>query len=173
LSKNSLTAQKKRLDSPIEGLRINISSSQTTMNGIYFPLEKVFDLKLSLEIEELTSENKCKSDQVCDVNLIMGFGDPYDGWMLVYRSITEESLIYTCLFVSIDTTCVGEKQIARTRGDEPLVRDLQFTRNGQDIEIIIDGKIIGNKSIFGMDERFWIGYQIRRNGTIKAFIEFK
>mgnify|MGYP001599800379 CR=1 FL=1 len=173
LSKKSLTAQQKRLDIPIEGLRININTSQKMMNGIYFPLEKVFDLKLSLEIEQLTSAKKCKPNEVCDVNLIIGFGDPYHGWLLVFRNITEDSPIYTCSFETIDTACVGEKQIASPSGDGPIVHDLQFTRNGQDLEIIVDGKIIGNKSICGMDERFWIGYQIRRHGTIKAFIQFK
>lgn len=162
----------------ITGLRMVWTSSTPVARGIYFYLPDQQTIHLSLDINQVSSSTACGADEICDANLVVGFGSPFldpvtgatQGWFLNYRVIAQDSPRLTCLVESAYTRCAPI--LSEAAHLENGHHDLQLDINGPDVFITIDGERYQGPTMIDQPRIFWIGYDIRKSGTVDAFFQF-
>lgn len=135
-------------------------------------------IRLSLDINQVSSPTACGTDEICDVNLVLGFGSPFldpvtgvpQGWSLNYRVTAQDAPRLTCLVASTYTPCAPILSEAVHLENGHL--DLQFDINEPDVFITIDGERYQGPTMIDQPRIFWMGYDIRKSGTVDAFFQF-
>jgi hypothetical protein len=94
---------------------------------------------------------------------------------MIFRVFNKTSKSYLCFLDTLYWACsnpiIKDLYNDQTR-DQPY--NLSLIINGLDmqIEVEVDGKHFRSSSITGKQRIIWIGYNIRKAGTVKAFIQF-
>lgn len=177
LSKWGFAAQNRNLSDERQGLRINVDASAAATHGIYIFLPNEKEIDLLIEIDELAVKENCADGKYCDANLIFGIGDPVDpdqqGWFLFYRATNKNSPRLTCFLNSVFTSC-DDHLFKESPPFEATERsEIKFTVNRLDVVATIDGATFNGPSLSGITSRiFWIGYNFRSEGSIRAFVSF-
>lgn len=133
--------------------------------------EETFKIK----IENISSSKKCIKTNVCDVDFIMGVGDPNDlngrGHFIIFRSVTKGADILVCSLPSRFETCSNPNDKISTNL-LPVHFNITIKRSFNKVEIIVGNKIYSS-TINNFNYPFlWIGYSFRSAGEIYVVVEF-
>jgi hypothetical protein len=126
-----------------------------------------------LTIKNISPQNVCDQNGICDVDLIIGIGDPFEqrGKFLVFRSTSKDSQIFLCELSGIYNTCTPKEKIRREI--LPVTYDISIKRFLNDFEIILNDEVFIKSKINDLAYFYpFFGYNIRSGGSIDIALEF-
>jgi len=181
LSNYGFAAQSRTFTDDTQGLRIYFKTEEAVTNGIYFMMSDKQEINLLVEIDELSTyeEEGCGTARICDVNLMIGVGDPTEidttNWYLLFRKPSRFSERLVCTLSSYYDGCSNPNWLDMSFPLDTQAEsyNVKINNNGLDVSITINDSVtLEPYSLLSKPRKFWIGYNFRSSGRIKAFITF-
>lgn len=155
-------------------IEFNVSEQGLLQQGLIRVIQlNQWDIKFVLTIKNISPQNVCDQNGICDVDLIIGIGDPFEqrGKFLVFRSTSKDSQIFLCELSGIYNTCTPKEKIRREI--LPVTYDISIKRFLNDFEIILNDEVFIKSKINDLAYFYpFFGYNIRSGGSIDIALEF-
>ncbi len=157
------------------GLLINLEAENPSTGGVYFVPTSEEEIHLTISMDRIEATEDCGEDDICDINLILGLGDPtYEagGRFMILRITKADSAVLLCMLDSVYSYC-GNPLIHIQNFDLQKKIRVQIHLNYNVLSFVLSGVQV--EEVFIPPEVLriiWIGYNFRASGLLRAFIDF-